>query len=97
MSSFISVTVQNLIPALVDRTSASAWLCKHQCQHNKPSETMALVVVNQSNVPCPVMRSSMPKKLGGNGVWSCFVLGLPTHLLQEFNVSTEHTRTVMNI
>ena len=56
-----------LIPAPFERTSVIAWLCKHPgitCQQNMPRTLMAHVAC-RSKV-CSVVRSSMPKILGGN-------------------------------
>ena len=51
---------QNLIPAPVDRTSASEWLYKHpwiSCQKNKPSTSMSHLACELKL--CSIVRSSM--------------------------------------
>ena len=59
-----AVQYRHLIPAPVDRTSASAWLYKHPCmtcQNNKPSISMRIKAV----FSCGVIHAFMPRKLGG--------------------------------
>ena len=77
----------DLMPAPVDRTSASTWLNKHPWitfQENKPSTSITHVacesklhsVVRSFMYPCPGK--------------SCILPGLPTHLVQELNAGTAH-------
>ena len=83
---------RHLIPATVDRTSASAWLYKHQwieCQKNKPSTSKANVALNQIHVQLLGHLRFHAQKTGWrSGVRSCIMSGLPTHLVQELNVGT---------
>ena len=81
---------RHLIPAPVDRTSASAWLYKHQwmeCQKNKPSTSKANVALNQIHVQLRGHLRFHAQKTGWrSGERSCIMPGLPTHLVQELNV-----------
>ena len=90
------IEYSHLIPAPVDRTSASTRLYKHHlvsCQRNKSNTSMTYVTC-ESRLSS-VLKLSMhlcQETRWRPGMRSCIIPGLPTHVVQELNVGTVRPR-----
>ena len=89
-----SIQYRHLIPAAVDRRSASAWSYKHpRISYKYDNLNISMTHVDCKSKVRLVIRSFLhpyPKSGWHSGMRSCIMPGLPTDSVQELNIGTVH-------
>ena len=90
---YIYLQCRYLIPAPVNRMSVSAWLYKNTMDSMSKIKAKHINDLHRLQIKASfsyeVSHAFMSMKTWwSTGLWSCNMPGLPTHLVQELNVST---------